>query len=76
MDHRKTFVGVDLSLLVLDNYFEGAGYSTGGTYSLTICTPVAPFYFDNSNNLGNQNQNITSAHINTQPTPIAFCAVY
>ncbi len=63
-------------LVVLDDYFEGAGYSPGRADDFALGTPAALFRLDNSYNTINQHQGLTRAHGDTQPTVVALFSVY
>ena len=63
-------------LVLLDDYFEGAGYSSGGADDFALDTPATLFRLDNSYNIRNQHQGLTRAHGDTQPTAVTLFLVY
>lgn len=56
-------------LALLDNYFKGPAYGSGGADVFALRTPSvagdAPFFTYYSDNVINQHQDITMAHANT-----------
>jgi len=63
-------------LMFLDDYFEGADYSSGGADDFALDTPATLFCLDNSYNILNQYQCLARAHGDTQPTAVALFSVY
>jgi len=62
--------------VLLHHYFEGAGYGFSGADDFTLNAPATLFRLDNSDNILNQHQGITSAHADTQPTSVTLFLVY
>ena len=46
--------GVSQPLVLLDNYFEGADYSSGGADGFALGAPIALFRLNNNHNVVNQ----------------------
>ena len=67
-------------LLLLDNYFKGAGYSFSRAYVFAQRTPVgapaALFFLDNSDNIFYQHQDVAGAYRDAQTTAITLFSVY
>lgn len=67
-------------LLILDNYFKGAGYCFSGAYVFAqrapVDAPAALFFLDNSNNIFFQHQNVAGAYSDAQTTAITLFSVY
>ncbi len=61
---------------LLDNYFKGAGYGSGGADNFALNAPAALFRLDNNYNLPHQYQGITGAHADAQPTSVTIFSVY
>jgi len=59
---RETSMSEISSLVLLDDYFKGTGYGSGGADGLTLDAPAALFCLDNSYNVPNQDEGITRAH--------------
>lgn len=62
--------------MLLDDYFEGASYGSGGADDFTLDAPAALFRLGNNYNIINQYQCITRTHADTQPTAVTFFLVY
>ena len=76
---RKYAAGAS-SLVLLNDYFEGAGYSSGGAHIFAqgapASAPLARFLLDNSDDILNQDYGTTRAHADTQPTAVTLFLVY
>ena len=64
------------SLMLLDDYFEGADYGSGRADDFALETPAALFRLDNSYNISDQYQGLTGAHAEAQLTSITLFLVY
>ena len=62
--------------MLLDDYFEGAGYSSGRADDFTLKAPATLYRLDNSDNILNKHQGIARADADTQPAPVTLFLVY
>jgi len=68
------------SILLLDDYFKGAGYSFSRAYVFAqrapVGAPAALFFLNNSDNIFYQHQDVAGAYSDAQTTAITLFSVY
>ena len=62
--------------MLFNDYFEGTAYGSSGADGFTVCTPVALFRLNDTDDVINQHNSITGAHRDTHPTLVALFHVY